>query len=172
VLFSQVLDTNETIRSVNHPRPLFVRQYANLLDHLHLLRTPLIRTKVINKIRHSDADGGFASGWLDGIVASDEWNFTAWGWAALPGRGRPADCVVLAYLDERGEWVAFALSNATLNRPDVARSLQNPEQLWTGWSAIFPRDAVPKGAKLSAWAVDAKDAKLYRLKESNSLSNL
>jgi hypothetical protein len=25
------------------------------------------------------------------------------------------------------------------------------EQLWTGWRTTFPRDMVPKGAKLPAW---------------------
>jgi hypothetical protein len=169
VLFSQVLDTSETIKSVNHPRPLFVRQYADLLDRLHLLRTPLVRTKEINKLRHTDTDDRLVSGWFDGFAVSDQPTFTAWGWAAIPGKGRPADCVLLAYANARGEWIAFGLSNAAVPRPDVAQVLRNPELLWTGWRAVLPRDAVPKGAKLSAWAVDAKEAKLYRLRESNSL---
>jgi hypothetical protein len=172
VLFSSVLDTSKTITSVNHPRPLFVREYADLLDRLHLLRTPLVRTKEINKLRHTDADGHSASGWFDGLAVSDQSNFTAWGWAALPGKGRPADCVILAYANERGEWIAFGLSDAVLKRPDVAQSLRDPEQLWTGWRTTLPRSLVPKGAKLSAWAVDAKDAKLYRLKENNPLPSL
>ncbi|MDP9097931.1 MAG: hypothetical protein M3N48_02930 [Verrucomicrobiota bacterium] len=87
----------------------------------------------------------------------------AWGWAAVIGRRRPADAVLLAYADARGEWTAFALSGAVIDRPDVAKSLRSSEQLRSGWGAVFPRSAVPPGAEISAWAVDAKDAKLYRL---------
>lgn len=167
VLFSPVLDTAEVIRNVNYPRAHFVQQNADRLDRLHLLRTPLIRTREINALRHTDVDDTMAAGWLDGLATSDENRTTAWGWAALTGKGRPADCVVLAYADQKGEWIAFALSNSVESRPDVVPLLKDREQQWCGWRASFPRDGVPSGARISAWAVDAKDAKLYRLKESS-----
>lgn len=166
VLFSQVLDTSEVIRNVNYPRAFFVRQNADALDRLHLLRTPLIRTKEINTLRHTDVDGKAAAGWVDNLVLSEDGRCTAWGWAALTGKGRPADCVVLAYGNEKGEWIAFAISNAVESRPDVVQTVKDREQLWSGWRASFPRSEVPSGAPISAWAVDAKDAKLYRLKEN------
>jgi hypothetical protein len=166
VLFSQVLDTSAVIRLVNYPRANFVRQNADALDHLHLLRTPLIRTKEINTLRHTDVDGKAAAGWVDNLVLSEDGRCTAWGWAALTGKGRPADCVVLAYGNEKGEWIAFAISNAVESRPDVVQTVKDREQLWSGWRASFRRSEVPSGAPISAWAVDAKDAKLYRLKEN------
>ena len=164
VLFSQVVDTSETIRKMNYPRATFVRQNADTLDRLHLLRTPLVRTTEVNKLRHTDASAEGVAGWFDGLSVSDKGVATAVGWAVVPGKGRPADCVVLAYESERDEWNIFALSNAVLKRSDVAASLRSADHLWSGWSVVFPRDAVPKGAKISAWAVDAKDAKLYQLK--------
>lgn len=167
VLFSQVIDTSEVIRNVNYPRAHFVVQNADRLDRLHLLRTPLLRTNVINALRHTDVDDEMAAGWFDGLTTSNENRTTAWGWAALTGKGRSADCVVLAYGNEKGEWIAFALSSAVESRADVVLRLQDPEQQWSGWRASFPRNAVPSGAQISAWAVDAKDAKLYRLKESS-----
>ena len=172
VLFSQVIDTSGTIRNVNFPRPHFVRQHAEALDRLRLLRTPLVRTKEISKLRHADADDRGATGWFDLLNASAQGRFTASGWAAFPGKGRPADCVVLAYADEKGEWIVFALSDAVVNRSDVVEALKNREQLWSGWRVAFSRDAVPSGAKISAWAVDAKGAKLYRLKEVGNVSTL
>jgi hypothetical protein len=163
VLFSQVLDTSELIRRMNFPRAHFVQQNADALDRLHLLRTPLIRNKEISQLRHSEADGAVASGWVDGLVPAEENKHTAWGWAAFVGKKKPADGVVLAYGDQRGEWIAFALSNGPEVRPDVVRTLGKPEQIWSGWRATFPRDAVPPGAKISIWALDAKEGKLYRL---------
>lgn len=166
VIFSQVLDTSETIRNANYPRAFFVRQNADALDRLRLLRTSLVRTTKISMLRHADVDGKVSSGWFDGLVSTSGGLCTAWGWAALPGKGRPADCVVLAYENQKREWIAFTISNAVESRPDVARALGDGEQLWTGWRATFPRQAIPSGAEISAWAFDAKDAKLYRLKEN------
>ena len=171
VLFSGVLDTSSTIQSGNHPRPFFVREEANTLDQLHLLRTPLVRTREIGRMRHANAGEGMAEGWVDGLTTGSNGARIAWGWAALPGRNRPADAVLLAYSDAKGEWVAFALSDAVFDRPDVARISRSSEQLWSGWRAVFSPEALPMGAEISAWAVDAKDSKLYRLKTKECIFN-
>jgi hypothetical protein len=165
ILFGQVLDASKTINAGNFPRPYFAIQNADALDRLHMLKTPLIRTREISKLRHTDAGEGVVAGWFDGVKSRDA-GWTAWGWAALPNKGRPADCVVLAYADDRGEWIAFALSDAFENRPDVVRVLGKQQYLWTGWHASFPAGAVPPGKKISAWALDAKEARLYRLKSN------
>jgi hypothetical protein len=167
-----VIDTSETIRNVNYPRPPFVVQNAEALDRLGLLRTPLVRTTEVSKLRHSETGDGVATGWFDLLNVAAEGRVTASGWAALPGKGRPADCVVLAYAAKPGEWIVFALSDVVLTRPDVVETLGDREQLWSGWRVEFSRKAVPAGAKISAWAVDAKGAKLYRLKEAGNISTL
>jgi len=171
VLFSQVMDTSKTIKNGNFPRPSFVRENAEALDRLHLLRTPLVRTREINRLRHSGDGEGMVSGWWDGLTTGDDHARIAWGWASLPGRNRPADAVLLAYADARGEWIAFALSDAVFDRPDVARISRSSEQLWSGWRAAFSPEALPPGAEISAWAVDAKDSKLYRLKTKERVFN-
>jgi hypothetical protein len=171
VLFSQVLDTSLAIKAGNHPRPFFVRENAAALDRLHFLRTPLVRTREIGKLRHADAGENMAAGWCDGLTNGDDETRVAWGWAALIGRHRPADAVLLAYADARGEWTAFALSDAVIDRPDVVKTLRSSEQLWSGWRAGFSREAVPPGAEISAWGVDAKDAKLYRLQTRERIFN-
>jgi uncharacterized membrane protein YwzB len=162
MLFSNVLDASKTITAGNFPRPQFVVTNADALDRLHKLKTPLIRTREISRLRHSEADESSGSGWFDG-VKKVEGGWTAWGWAALPGKRRAADCVVLAYADDRGEWIAFALSDAIESRPDVVRVLGKREYLWSGWHASFSTADVSPGKKVSAWALDAKEAKLYRI---------
>src|SRR5437588_1903528 len=171
VLFSQVLDTSETIRTVSHPRPEFVRQYADLLDQRHLWRTPLMRSRQISQLRHSDANEEFVWGWIDGLSTTHPGKATAWGWAAID-KGHPADCVLLAYRNEQNDWTTFAISSAVPERADVAKSLNDGEQLWSGWRAVFSVDAVPKAARISAWALDAKAGKLYRLKSKEATSHL
>jgi hypothetical protein len=171
VMFAPVLDTSETVKAFNYPGPDWVRQNAEALDRLHLLRTPLIRTREIAKLRHSEADDRTAAGWCDGLTTGNDDRRTAWGWASFPTKNRPADAVVLAFANEKGDWVAFAHSDAVLDRPDVARTLQSAAQLWSGWRVVFRGDALPKGAEITAWAVDAKEAKLYRLKTKERILN-
>jgi hypothetical protein len=171
MLFAAVLDTSETIKAVNYPGPDWARQNAEALDRLHLLRTSLVRTPEIAKLRHMEADDRAAAGWCDGLTTGNDDRRTAWGWASFPSRNRPADAVVLAFANEKGDWVAFAHSDAVLQRPDVARTLQSAEQLWSGWRVVFRGDALPKGTEISAWAVDAKEAKLYRLKTKERILN-
>lgn len=164
VLFSAALDTSKTTGAVNFPRPDFVRKNAEALDRLGLLRTRLVRTRALAELRHAGAEDGGAAGWWDGLTTGSDGINVAWGWAALPARNRPADAVILAYANEKGEWIAFAISDAVLSRPDVARALGSADQLWSGWRARFAADALPKGAEISAWAINAREPKLYRLK--------
>jgi hypothetical protein len=165
VLFSQVLDTSKCIMAASYPRPEFVRANAEALDRLHMLRPSLVRTTRIRDLRHSETDDA-ATGWLDGLVVREN-VASAWGWAALPNKGRPADCVILAYEDQLGEWIAVATSNAVVARDDVASVVHNAAQLWSGWQAQFSIAGLPKGARISAWGFDAKEAKLYRLKTAS-----
>jgi hypothetical protein len=171
VLFGLAIDTSQTIKNVNYPQPRIVRENAEALERLHLLRTPLVRTDEIAKLRHAEADNRSAAGWCDGLTIGVDGSDTAWGWAALPARNRPADGVLLAYANGNGDWIAFALSDAVVSRPDVTQTLRSAEQLWSGWRTVFLRNLVPKGAEISAWAVDAKEAKLYRLKTTARLLN-
>jgi hypothetical protein len=168
VLFSQVLDTSRAIQAGNFPRPFEVQQRANALDRLRMLRTPLIRTTRISEMRRSDLNDESA-GWLDAFQVHDGTG-SASGWAALPRR--PADCVVLAYQDGAGEWIAFAVSSVLVARPDVTAKLGNREFLWSGWRAEFPVAGLPRGAQISAWGLDAKGAKLHRLKSASALPTL
>jgi hypothetical protein len=161
VLFSPVLDTSSILEKVSYPRPDFVRKNADLLDQLHLLRPPLIRTTDISQLRTAKADGTVALGWFDSTKEKDE-QITAFGWAALIMKKRPADCVVLAF-SEAGAWRIFAISSAVVPRPDVAQKLKDSRYWWTGWHAVYPANVVPPGARVSAWALDARDAKLYEL---------
>lgn len=166
VLFSATLDTSAVIENALYPRAEFVVHNADTLDRLHLLTPPLIRTAVIKERGQMLADGNAASGWCDAIVASKPGYYTAIGWAELTGRNGSADCVVLAYQTDGGDWTVFALSDAMTIRPDVARAFSDKRRLWTGWLATFSETAVPSNARISAWAVDASSAAMYRLNQN------
>lgn len=168
VLFSPVLDTTEVIKKTAYPgdaRP--VLQRSDALDRMGLLRPPLVRSNRLSDIPHETASGRNASGSCENLSENGEL-LRAAGWAVLNGQGRPADCVAVAYqLSPDQAWTLFAVSNTFEMRADVVKRLRTMEQLWSGWTATFPKSAVPAGAKLSFWAVDADQPRLYQLADDS-----
>jgi hypothetical protein len=171
VLFSSAFDTSEVIQKIVYPPTAdYVVKNAAALDELKLLRPRLVRTNHLSDLRHELADGQRASGACEKINAIGSGLSRASGWAVLNTKHRLADCVLLAYrVAADQEWIAFAMSDSVERRKDISRRFRQIDQLWSGWSATFRQNAAPAGAKLSFWAVDADDLKLYQLEDKSSL---
>jgi hypothetical protein len=169
VLFSPVLDTSEIIKKNAYPNSAEpVTRGAGALDRLKLLRPPLVRTNRVDALPNAVADGRLASGSCESITPPAGNVIRASGWAALDAKGRPPDCVAVAYQVPPDEgWTVCALSDSVAMRADVVKRLRTMEQLWSGWSVTVPRSAFPPEAKLSFWAVDADEPRLYRLKDES-----
>jgi hypothetical protein len=167
VLFCHAIDTSEVIKKTVYPndaRP--VTGSADALDRLKLLRPPLIRTPRLETIPHETADDRRASGACETVAPIESDSMRASGWAVLNTKGRPADCVAVAYQTAPDrDWILCAISDSFAMRAEIVKRFGTMEQLWSGWSATFPRSSVPAGAQLSFWAVDADEPRLYRLKD-------
>lgn len=173
VLFSPALDTSALIKKTAYPndaRP--VTAGADALDRLHLLRPPLIRTTRLEELSHTVADGRLASGSCQSITPLDGNLIQARGWAALNAKGRPPDCVAVAYrTTSDGDWTLCALSDSFSMRPEIVKRLRSMDQLWSGWSVTLGRDAFPAEGQLSFWAVDAEEPRLFRLEDESAVSS-
>ena len=165
IVFSPALDTSAIIKRINYPDPQRVARRAAELSELGILRPPLVQKREIAALPHA-IDERADAGWCDAIVATYGDEFRASGWATLNAKGKPADAVLLAYQTPEGAWVAFAMSDAVVRRRDIKKIFGSRDQLWSGWTATFRRDAVPAGAPISAWAVDIEGPRLYRLKQN------
>lgn len=169
VLFSQAFDTSGVITKTTYPndaRP--VTEGADALDRLKLLRPPLIRTNQLDAIPHDTSITGRAPGKCEALALVGD-RLSARGWAVLDGKKRPADAVAIAYQTAPDQgWTLCAISDAFEMRPEIVKRFHSMRELWSGWSATFPRSAVPAGAKVSFWAVDADAPRLYRLKDPAS----
>jgi hypothetical protein len=165
VLFCQAFDTTGVIMKTIYPkdaRP--VTDAAGDLDRLKLIRPPLIRTNQIDALPHEPADGKRVSGACEAVVPTDGNKLRATGWAVLNAKGRPPDCVAIAYqtgLDQG--WAVAAISDSFVLRADIVKRFGTMDQIWSGWSATLPANLIPPGAKLSFWAVDADEPRLYRI---------
>jgi hypothetical protein len=170
ILFSPALDTTEVIKKTAYPNDARPATHgADALDRLKLLHPPLVRTNRLEALPHEIADGRRASGACESIAPVEGNLMRASGWAVLDAKGRPADCVVVAYQTAPDqEWILGAISDSFAMRFEIAKRLGTMEQLWSGWSATFPASAIPPGAKLSFWAVDADEPRLYQLKDERA----
>jgi hypothetical protein len=92
------------------------------------------------------------------------------GWAILLERRERADGIVLAFLNPAEQWIALTMAGERLERPDINlmpgdRSLKN-----VGWRASIPASVLPPQAReLSAWAIDARTGKSYKLDGSQNI---
>ena len=169
VLFSAALDTSDVIKKTVYPGVAPVVQNAAALDRLNLIRPPLIRTDRLGAMPHQAADGEHVSGFCETVTPVSGELYRASGWAVLDAKGRPADCVLVAYQDPLSqEWIACAISDSLEMRADTVKRSRSRDQLWAGWTATFSQRAIPAGAKPSFWAVDADEPMLYQLGDQSS----
>jgi len=165
LLFSQVIDVSGQIRRFMFPpRSEHVVRNAAALDDLKLLRPPLARSNRLETFPHELADGSRAAGSCEAIVEKGE-SYQVSGWAILKAKRRQADGVAVFAELPGTEPTLVALSDSVEMRWDIARVGWPNDYLWSGWKATFPRSAVPAGAKLTFWSVDADEPRLYRLEE-------
>ncbi|MFN2623952.1 MAG: hypothetical protein ABR611_14025 [Chthoniobacterales bacterium] len=165
LFFCQVIDASPIIkRYIFPPRPEHVVQYSAALDDLGLLRPPLARSNRLSALPHEAADGSRPAGLCETIVDRGE-NYQASGWALLKGKRRNADCVAVFAESPGTEPTLIALSDSVEMRWDIARAGWPNDYLWSGWRVTLPRAAIPPNARLSFWAVDADEPRLYQLEE-------
>lgn len=167
VQMSGMLDTRSIVQDTVSLARVSQAETLRLLDSLALLRPRLLKTANLAAFEHQAVDGKTAAGYVEISAGCNGVDCEFGGWAALPQKSRPADAVVLAYATPSGEWIAFAMSDMHLPRPDVAEQYgdrkASKDLLWSGWRVKFSRASVPTGATISAWAFDSDEVKFYRL---------
>jgi len=98
------------------------------------------------------------------------------GYTYLPGTYRPADSVLLAYKVAGGEWIMFGMTQAYgvpyyLNRSmgkDMYAIIPGrdpwPANIVCPWDRyVYIQEEPPPGAKITAWAYDAKLHQIHRV---------
>lgn len=145
-----------------------IRRCSEMLDAAGLVRPPMLKDPRM----HDNPDlGGEKSfrGRFDSMAVVDN-QYVASGWAILPERQERADGIVLAFLHSNGDWMALTMAAERDDRSDSQdlagdRSLKN-----IGWRARFPAAILPLEAhELSAWALDARTGKSYKLEGTQRL---
>jgi hypothetical protein len=146
-----------------YPDIRIIRKSTEMLDAANVVRPPVAKEPRMHDDIQSSRGEKKGPGRFDSIAAADD-QYVASGWAILPEGQERADGIVLAFLHSDGSWVPLTMAAEREDRPDSenlvgGRSLKN-----IGWRARFPAALLPPEAReLSAWAIDARTGKSYKL---------
>jgi hypothetical protein len=132
-------------------------QRAQKLSDLGFLHPPLRNNSVL--IDNSVA--GQEYGWVDRFEPDANGSYLISGWAVLADR--PADAIILSYINSVGQAIAFKLIDRKYARVDVAKTLKKSTYLNSGWSTKFQLSDRPN-PQIQAWSYDAETGKSYRLR--------
>jgi len=148
-----------------HPNREKLRTRADALDAIGFLRPRLMRSLRVRDFAASDAN---VRGSFDGLVRRGETQYHAFGQARL--KDRPADAVLLAYEDDSGQEIVFALAQTEIVERLRERLLDRRGQRETQWHTDFRLDALPPhGRRITAWAFDANTGEAFLLRGAHEL---
>lgn len=165
--YSRVLRDPEVAEAIMaatlYPDIGILRRFSEMLDAADLVWPAVVKDPRMHDDTPDAGGEKRVGGRFDSIIAVDN-QYVSSGWAILPERHKRADGIVLAFLDSDGHWIALTMAAEREDRSDREtlvgdRSLKN-----IGWRARFPAAILPPEAReLSAWAIDARTGKSYKL---------
>ncbi|MEH1894346.1 MAG: hypothetical protein V7K94_03315 [Nostoc sp.] len=169
--FINVLPINECLKEKVFPDLNHLIKYANAIDKLGLLTPPLVKNSIIEQTNQDNQVNQKDYGWFDTITKNPDGSYLASGWAVLPDRIEPADCVILTYEIAGGRFRMFSLvTDIKFERADVAKALNQSTYLKSGWRKSFDFvEDTSSSVKLVAWAFDTNTGKYFKLKGNNML---
>jgi len=122
----------------------------DLLDRLELVHPSLRHSAILRDAEDRPKRATVEFGRSEQMIQKGPDTFEISGWCFLPPIQQPAPRVVLAYRAEEN-WIAFALSDISESRPNLAKEMKSRKYLSSGWrklisTADLPRDYFRMGA--------------------------
>jgi hypothetical protein len=141
--------------------PDLVRRLASTFIKHDILNIDQIGDWLKEKVQAPD---GQDAGWFTVSSNENENKINVSGWAMLPGKGVPADFVVLAKKDQSGNIeIVTGLTNR-IKRPDVVEEKHNPKLLLSGFEDRLDNTHID-GNQFLMFAVDLNNRRLYGLSQ-------
>ena len=150
-----------------HLEPAKPRIVSRFLIERGILTVDRIGGWLGEKIDSPDegSGGGFQ------IVGETERRFALDGFAELPGRGVPADFVILARKSRHGETEIVTGILVGKSRPDIAAINKSADLLFSGFDHTLDLPSYAD-AQLEVFAVDLDNRRVYRLRQHQETSKV
>jgi hypothetical protein len=85
------------------------------------------------------------------------------GWAYLKAQQKPADAVITLAVPPSGKATLINVAFLSQRRPDVSKSMGNPEAMDTGWATEIAAPLPNTGSIIRSFAYDADTGQAYLL---------
>jgi hypothetical protein len=163
------LVTHWSLAIPKNPDLKLLSPYAETLDRIRVLsehdalRPHLVNPMLVTRLQNpsqSNASGGS----LEEVSVLPGDQLRANGWAQIPNRSIPADCVVIGYGHNAGEWIPFGVTETGLLRSDVPADAHQSRPSRSGFSRTFSKvDLPPEPLTFEARAIDLNNRDVFQL---------
>ncbi len=153
------------------PFPELLRARARYLEEQHVLRLPFVHGALAAAVREAPPPTADATyGNLELAVLKDDQQLHLQGWAWLPKRKRPADCVVIGAENSAGAFKPLTVLTTGQRRPDVRAAKNSPHAYRTGFDYSVGIENLPAGEMtIKGWAIDLHAQKAWPLASAVTL---
>jgi hypothetical protein len=146
------------------PFPDVLRSRALFLEKEGVLRLPFVHEPLASAVRKTPPAADGRHGVLDGAELQPDGKLRLSGWAWLPERHRPADCVVIGSVDGAGNFKPGTVLETGTKRPDLRNLRRSPQIYRAGFSQNVATTNFPLDARaLKGWAIDLRAQKAWPL---------
>lgn len=146
------------------PSPDALRHRARYLEEQNVLRLPFVHDPLAAAVQQAPPPADATYGSVDAAVLEGGDRLHLQGWAWLPKRKRPADCVVIGAEDSSGVFKPLTVIMTGKPRPDVRAALGRPHAFRAGFDYVVGTSNLPDGeATIEGWAIDLQAQKAWPL---------
>ena len=153
-----------------NPDLTILSPYSGTIDRIQVLskhkalRPRLVDPMLVERLQRPSHSSSSVAGYLREVLFLPPDRIRADGWAQIPKRSVPADCVVLGYDNGAGEWIPFGVTETGLSRSDVPADLRYSRLSLSGFSRTFSTaDLPPDPVTFEARAVDLENKDVFQL---------
>ena len=148
-----------------------LRNRARYLEEQHVLRLPFVHAPLGSAVQQAPPQADEVHGRIESVERDGVDRLRLQGWAWLPERNRPADCVVIGAENPSGAFKPTTVIETGVKRPDLRDGKRDRHIFRAGFAHSASIANLPPGEiRIKGWAIDLRAQKAWPLAGAFQLS--
>jgi len=144
-----------------------LRNRARYLKEKRVLRLPFVHDPLASVVKQSPPPADGSHGEIELAELEGSGSLSLRGWAWLPERNRPADCVVIGAENRSGDFKPITVLGTGVARPDLRDGRHDPHVYRAGFGQTISTANLPPGeVSVKGWTIDLRAQKAWPLASS------